>query len=193
MILVIDNYDSFTYNLVDYFMQLHGNVEVLRNDDPKVMQIDVKKYQGVVLSPGPKRPSDAGFLMPFIHQNHKLLPMLGVCLGHQAIGEYFGAQLIRAPEPMHGRTSKIYFDQDNTLFHNLLSGVKMMRYHSLLLADQPCPDLRFTSYTESREVMSLQHSSLPLYGVQFHPESILSTYGMIILRNWLETLSSPAL
>jgi len=185
-LLLIDNYDSFTYNLVDYFTQLGARVDVKYNDDNQLFN-RINKYNAIVLSPGPKRPKDAGNLMPFIHEFHNKKPMLGICLGHQAIGEYFGARLVIAQEPMHGRTSKIFHDE-HTLFYSLTQGFNAMRYHSLLLQDLP-DTLMAIAYTEKNEIMAIAHRSLPLYGVQFHPESILTTDGMMILHNWLEVVT----
>lgn len=189
MLLFLDNYDSFSFNLIDYFAQLGVECEHYYNDNAELLKIDTEKYIGAILSPGPCRPSDSQLLMPFIDQYHKQLPMLGVCLGHQALGEYFGAKLNQSKEPMHGFTSPIYFEEEAGLFKNLMPGFKAMRYHSLLLQSPPPNDLKYIAHTKENEVMALQHKTLPLWGVQFHPESILTTYGIIILRNWIESIA----
>lgn len=187
-LLLIDNYDSFTYNLYDYLMRLGAKVEVCRNDEIEVEAIAAMKLDGLVLSPGPERPAKAGALMQIVENYYQKLPMLGICLGHQAIGEFFGAKLLKAKIPVHGKTSIIQHTGSG-LFKKLPENLQVMRYHSLLLKDLPAC-LQVTAKTSEGEIMALKHSELPLHGLQFHPESILSPQGLEILENWLKTLKS---
>jgi anthranilate synthase/aminodeoxychorismate synthase-like glutamine amidotransferase len=188
-ILLIDNYDSFTYNLRDYFLQLGTECTVVRNDEWSVEQFARAEFDGLALSPGPQRPADAGLLMWAIEHFHDRCPILGICLGHQGIGEFFGAKLLRAGLPMHGKTSVITHDNQG-LFKGLPPNVQVMRYHSLILEDLEGTPLLATSHSEQGEVMSLRHESLPICGVQFHPESILTPQGLDMLRNWVDSLPS---
>jgi anthranilate synthase/aminodeoxychorismate synthase-like glutamine amidotransferase len=184
-LLVIDNYDSFTYNLYDYLSQSGAACTVLRNDEFSVEQLtSFRQYDGVVLSPGPKRPSDAGLLLPLVAHLHQQLPILGICLGMQAIGEYFGARLIRAELPMHGKVSKVNHLQQG-LFENIEQPTAVMRYHSLILENLP-PELEATAWTTTGEIMALKHRYYALEGVQFHPESVLTDRGLQMISNWLE-------
>lgn len=182
MILLLDNFDSFTYNLVDYFHQLKIEVKVFRNNI-SLEEITQYQYEGVVLSPGPETPSKAGNLLAIIDY-YKDLPMLGICLGHQAIGEYFGGIIEKALKPVHGKCSLIEHEQKG-LFQTLPNPLKVVRYHSLIISKLPIC-LRSTAWTEANEIMGLEHKKLPIYGVQFHPESILTEFGIDLLRNWIE-------
>lgn len=184
-ILVIDNFDSFTYNLVDYLQRLGSHCEIFRNNVP-MRVFTQNNYQAVVLSPGPATPRQAGNLMEIIEYYHKKLPILGICLGHQAIGEFFGATLTHAHKPMHGKLSEI-ITQPSLLFKDLPSSFKVVRYHSLILKN-PASNLKTiaTTHDQHQEIMALEHSHLPIFGVQFHPEAILCEYGLEILQNWLE-------
>ena len=183
-LLLIDNYDSFTYNLWDYFCRLGADCRVIRNDDPALLHIPASAFDGMILSPGPQKPADAGMLMEVIRRYHLSKPMLGICLGHQGLGLFFGARLTKAARPMHGKTSRIL-----TSAHPLFSGTgpqpEVMRYHSLLLEDLPSDQLEALAWTESGEIMAMRHHYLPLTGVQFHPESVLTPTGLLILHNWL--------
>ncbi len=181
-ILLLDNFDSFTHNLADYLRQLGVNPLVYRNNTPlsELTKLDIK---GVILSPGPGKPKDAGCLMEAIQHFHDKLPILGICLGHQAIGEFFGAKLVKASKPMHGMTSVITHNQKE-LFKNIPPSFTVVRYHSLVLTDLP-KTLEETAWSEEKALMGFRHKSLPLEGLQFHPESILSEFGMEILSNWL--------
>ena len=184
-LLLLDNYDSFTYNLYDYFEQLGAHVTVMRNDQISIPVLKAQNFDGIVLSPGPGRPQNAGLLMEVIDCFCLNLPILGICLGMQALGEYFGAKLVHAFQPVHGKTSVIYHNKKG-LFEHVKWPSKVMRYHSLLLKELPnC--LIPLAWTEEEELMAIQHITLPLYGVQFHPESILTEDGLIILNNWLKT------
>lgn len=181
MILVVDNFDSFTYNLVDYFNQLELNVEVLRNNAP-LKQLLEDKYSGVVLSPGPGIPMHAGYIMQVIEFYHKKIPILGICLGHQAIGGFYNGNIIKAQKPMHGKISRIYHTQD-PLFNNIPKEFNVVRYHSLICSGLPNV-LEVIATADNGEIMALKHNTLPVYGLQFHPEAVLTEHGLEILRNW---------
>ena len=183
-ILLIDNYDSFTYNLYDYFLQLDCDCSVIRNDEIPFHQVHDLSFDALVLSPGPKKPKDAGFLMQLIDYYHDKVPILGICLGHQGLGEYFGASLQKADQPMHGKTS-IIKQQGHPLFKTLPQQYKVMRYHSLLLKELEQTPLVSIAHTDENENMAIAHPDLPLHGVQFHPESILTEHGLQLLDNWL--------
>lgn len=186
-ILIIDNYDSFTYNLYDYFLQLGSSCTVVRNDEWSKEQFQAFDFDGLVLSPGPKKPKDAGLLMWAINYFHDKKPILGICLGHQGIGEFFGASLQKAKLPIHGKTSSISHDS-SSLFLEFPTSFRVMRYHSLILENLEHTALIPTSFTQEGEIMSFRHQSLPIAGVQFHPESILTEYGIELLANWIKTI-----
>lgn len=184
MIVVIDNYDSFTYNLVQYFGELGCEVTIFRNDAVTPSQLEDMQPSHIVISPGPGHPSDAGVSMDVIRELGPKIPILGVCLGHQCIGEVYGGRVIRAPRLMHGKTSAIYhYGKD--LFVGLPSPFEATRYHSLIVADPLPPDLQMTAFTHDGEMMGLRHRLYPVFGVQFHPESILTSGGKTILKNFL--------
>ncbi len=186
MLLMIDNYDSFTYNLVQYLRELGAEVEVHRNDCISIEEIVSKQPKRLVVSPGPCTPSDAGISVEAIRQLAGKLPILGVCLGHQSIGQAFGGRVVRADRLMHGKTSPVYHD-DRELFAGLSQPFDATRYHSLIVEKASLPDcLEITAWTSEDEIMGLRHRELPVWGVQFHPESILTTEGMQLLRNFLE-------
>jgi anthranilate synthase/aminodeoxychorismate synthase-like glutamine amidotransferase len=187
VILIIDNYDSFTYNLVD-LVRRFTEVEVHRNDAIDLETIAAKRPRGVLISPGPGKPEDSGVCLPLLQQRIAALPILGVCLGHQLLGEVLGGKVLKAARPMHGKTSLISHD-GSSVFRGLPSPLRVMRYHSLILHPEKLPpNLRVTARTAAGEIMAIAHERLPLHGVQFHPESILSEYGEEIVKNWLETL-----
>jgi para-aminobenzoate synthetase component 2 len=183
-ILVIDNYDSFVFNLVQYLAQLGADCTVVRNDE--VTADEASKYDGVLISPGPGTPDKAGISIAMIkYCAEKSIPLFGVCLGHQAIGEAFGATVSRAPELLHGKTSKV-IHQGQGVFAKLPSPFTATRYHSLAVERDTVPEvLEITGSTESGVVMSLRHKNLPIEGVQFHPESVLTEHGHQMLANWL--------
>ena len=186
MILMIDNYDSFTYNLVKYLGELGEELVVKRNDAITIPRVKRLRPSSIVISPGPGRPSDAGISNELIQTFAGKIPILGVCLGHQCIGEVFGGDVVRAKRPMHGKTSKIYHTK-KALFTGLPSPFDATRYHSLIVKRETFPDaLAVTAWTHDKEIMGLQHRRLPVYGVQFHPESILTSVGKDILRNFLK-------
>ena len=184
-ILVVDNYDSFVFNIVSYLVQLGADVDVLRNDE---VDIDAAlQYDGILISPGPGTPADAGVSMDLIRAAAGKVPVFGVCLGHQAIGEVFGATVDRAPELVHGKTSEV-FHQGEGAFEGLRDGFTATRYHSLAIVDGTVPDeLEVTARTESGVIMGVRHRTHKIEGVQFHPESVLTEGGYRILANWLAT------
>ncbi|MCG8310553.1 MAG: aminodeoxychorismate/anthranilate synthase component II [Cytophagales bacterium] len=181
MILVVDNLDSFTYNLVDYFHQLDLEVHVVRNNAPLEHHLS-GKYQAVVLSPGPGIPGKAGHLMEVLHYYRNKIPVLGICLGHQAIAQYYNGKIVKAQRPMHGKISEITHSGD-PLFENIPEKLNVVRYHSLICRDLP-GSLNVIAKTESNEIMAIKHKQLPVYGLQFHPEAVLTQFGLGILRNW---------
>lgn len=186
MILLIDNYDSFTYNLLHYFKELGAEVTVVRNDALSVEDIIAQAPEAVVISPGPGTPQDAGICLDLLRNANASLPIFGVCLGHQSMAEAFGGNVIRGDKPMHGKVSNI-FHEGKGVFKGLPSPVPQTRYHSLIVEKHTLPDcLEITAWTEDGVIMGLQHKTLPLHGVQFHPESIASEHGHDILRNFLE-------
>lgn len=182
MLLLLDNFDSFTYNLRDYFQQLGQEVLVLRND-VTLAEIQQQQFDGIILSPGPGKPKEAGVLMEVIKHYHNKLPILGICLGHQALGKFYGAKLEKAAKPMHGKISEISCVNES-LFQNLPNPMPVTRYHSLLLTNLP-DILMPLAHTKEGELMAFRHVEHPVFAVQFHPEALLTTYGLDILRNWL--------
>ncbi|MDG2992265.1 aminodeoxychorismate/anthranilate synthase component II [Candidatus Synechococcus calcipolaris G9] len=195
MILVIDNYDSFTYNLVQYLGELGqelpvaAEIQVYRNDKITLRQVEALNPNGIVISPGPGRPEDAGISQALIQQFAPTIPILGVCLGHQAIGQVYGGEVVRAPELMHGKTSSIYH-QNRGIFAGLDQPFTATRYHSLVIDRPSCPPLlEITAWTEDDIIMGIRHRDYPtLQGVQFHPESILTSAGKALLRNFLQSV-----
>jgi anthranilate synthase component 2 len=186
MLLMIDNYDSFTYNLVQYFGELGETVEVHRNDKISVAEVAARHPERLVISPGPCSPDQAGISVAAIRELAGQLPILGVCLGHQAIGQAFGGRIVRADRLMHGKTSPVHHD-GRELFRGLSNPFDATRYHSLLIERTTLPGcLEITAWTAEGEIMGVRHRELPLWGVQFHPESILTVEGKQLLRNFLE-------
>ena len=186
MLLMIDNYDSFTYNIVDYFGQLGEEVQVYRNDKITLEEIEALNPQRLVISPGPCSPEEAGISVAAINHFAGKLPILGVCLGHQAIGAAFGGNVVRSVSLMHGKTSPIHHD-DREIFKGLPNPFQATRYHSLIVDRPTLPDcLEVTAWVENGEIMGLRHKQLPVWGVQFHPESILTEGGMQMLQNFLD-------
>ncbi len=186
MLLMIDNYDSFTYTLVQYFGQLGEDVQVLRNDRVTLDEIERLSPARIVISPGPCSPSEAGISLPLIDRFAGKIPIFGVCLGHQAIGQAFGGKVVRSDFLMHGKTSLIYHDGIG-VFAGLPNPFEATRYHSLVVERASLPPcLEITAWVEEGEIMGVRHRELPVWGVQFHPESILTVEGMNILRNFLE-------
>jgi anthranilate synthase/aminodeoxychorismate synthase-like glutamine amidotransferase len=188
VICVIDNYDSFTYNLVQYLGELGADVQVVRNDAATVEAIRAMRPARIVISPGPGRPEDAGVTMAVIRELGQTTPLLGVCLGHQAIGAVFGGAVVRAAVPMHGKTSSIEHD-GRGVFSGISTPFTAARYHSLIVSDQGLPqELEVTARTsDDHAIMGLRHRTWPVHGVQFHPESILTAEGRRLLRNFLDS------
>lgn len=185
-LLMIDNYDSFTYNIVQYLAELGASVEVFRNDQITLEGIAARAPDRLVLSPGPCSPQEAGICVPAVRHFAGRLPILGVCLGHESIGVAFGGAIVRAQQLMHGKTSVIQTTQQG-LFAGLPRSFTVNRYHSLALERASCPDvLEITAWAEDGEIMALRHKTLPIAGVQFHPESILTEHGHALLKNFLE-------
>lgn len=190
MLLMIDNYDSFTYNLVQYLGELGADVRVVRNDQITVDKIGKLKPERIVISPGPCTPNEAGISIATIEQLQGKLPILGVCLGHQSIGQAFGGRIVHAGTIMHGKTSEMYHNNTD-IFAGLANPFTATRYHSLVIEKDSLPDcLEITAWTQTGsgdidEIMGIRHKTLPIYGVQFHPESILTAYGHDLLQNFL--------
>ena len=186
MLLMIDNYDSFTYNLVQYFGELGQEVRVFRNDETSLAQIAALKPDYLVISPGPCTPHEAGVSVPAIKQFAGQIPILGVCLGHQSIGQAFGGKIVHAQQLMHGKTSEIHH-QDSGVFSGLPSPFTATRYHSLVIERASIPVcLEITAWTDDGEIMGVRHKTLAVEGVQFHPESILTEHGHALLENFLK-------
>jgi anthranilate synthase/aminodeoxychorismate synthase-like glutamine amidotransferase len=185
MVIVIDNYDSFTYNLVQYLGELGQEVQVYRNDQITIEALQALKPDHIVISPGPGDPNDGGISLEVLRVFGPTTPILGVCLGHQCIGQAYGGEVVRAPRLMHGKTSPVYH-QGNGLFSGVPSPFQATRYHSLIV-QEPIPDLlEVTAFTSQGEVMAVRHKEYPTVGVQFHPESILTEHGHRILQNFLD-------
>lgn len=189
MILVIDNYDSFTYNLVHLVGRHTEDLEVVRNDDVTVDEVEAMNPDGILISPGPGRPADAGITEPVIEELGASTPILGVCLGHQAIGEVFGGSIVQAEELMHGKTSPVQHSGTG-LFKGVEPNFEATRYHSLMIDRDTFPHeaLEITAEAEHGTIMGLRHRSQPLHGIQFHPESVMTKAGPTIIENWLETV-----
>ena len=188
MILMIDNYDSFTYNIVQYCLELGADLKVIRNDELNISQIEALNPEKIIISPGPATPNEAGISLDVIEYFQDKLPILGICLGHQAIAQVFGGRVVEAKNMMHGKTSTIHKSKDTCIFDGLPQEFTMTRYHSLVVENENLPeDVIPTSYsTDDGEIMSLEIKDKNIYGVQFHPESILSEYGYEILDNFLK-------
>ncbi len=187
MILLIDNYDSFSFNLFQLLGSINQDIKVIRNDELSVNEIDGLNPDSIVLSPGPGRPEDAGCLIDVIKELGHKYPILGVCLGHQAICAAFGAEVTYAKQLMHGKQSMIELDHDSALFKNLDSSIPVARYHSLAASADSIPEtLKVTARTSDGEIMAIEHKDYPIYGVQFHPESIMTPNGHTIIKNFLE-------
>ncbi len=181
MILIVDNYDSFTHNLARYIELAGENTRIIRNDAISVTDIKAINPKAIILSPGPCTPKEAGISLELIKTYAPIIPMLGVCLGHQCIGEAFGGRTVHAPNPMHGRASVITHDGTG-LFQNMPSPLQVGRYHSLITQN---PNLIITAQTENGTIMAMQHKNYPTYGVQFHPESILTEHGLQLIENFI--------
>ncbi|GAA4307433.1 aminodeoxychorismate/anthranilate synthase component II [Nibribacter koreensis] len=186
MLLLLDNFDSFTYNLYDYFKQIGVEVEVRRNN-VSLEELQKLPLEGIVLSPGPGTPEKAGVMPAVIDYYHDRLPMLGICLGHQALGQFFGGQVVKALKPMHGKISEITCAPD-PLFAHMPQKVQVVRYHSLVVTKAPA-SLIPLAQTQEGELMAFKHNQLPLYALQFHPEAALTTHGLTMLKNWVDIVN----
>ena len=186
MLLMIDNYDSFTYNLVQYLSEIGQEVKVYRNDKITIEEVNKLNPKYIVISPGPCTPNEAGISLELINSFKGKVPILGVCLGHQSIGQAFGGKIIHAQTIMHGKTSQI-FHENTGVFNGIKSPFTATRYHSLVIDKKSLPDcFDVTAWTDDNEIMGIKHKDLPIEGVQFHPESILSEYGHDLLKNFLD-------
>jgi len=195
MVFVLDNYDSFTYNLVQYLGELGAEVEVRRNDQVTVADVKAMRPERILISPGPCTPTEAGISIELVRNFAGKAPILGVCLGHQAIGAAFGGEIVRAPKLMHGKTSEVQHD-GKTIFRGLASPMTATRYHSLIVREENLPEeLEVSAWTSdgtgSRTIMGLRHKQFPIEGVQFHPESVLTTKGKHLIRNFLAAKQQP--
>jgi len=186
MILIIDNYDSFTYNLVQYIGSMNNDIKIIKNDELQLNQIKMMEISHIIISPGPGNPKNTGICLEIISQLSRYIPTLGVCLGHQAIAYSYNAKIMNCKNIVHGKTSMITHNNKSILFNNIPNKFSATRYHSL------CVDRKFrdnsisiTSWSDDGEIMSLEHNQYPIYGIQFHPESILTTYGMQIVKNFI--------
>lgn len=188
MIVLIDNYDSFTFNLYQYLGQMGVDINVIRNDEMCTHEVIALKPKAIIISPGPCTPSDSGISLEIVTsciENN--IPLLGICLGHQCIGQALGANIVKT-DPVHGKTWKVTHN-NSTLFQNIPSPITVTRYHSLIIAPDTCPDtLDITAETDNKIIMAIQHKTAPIYGVQFHPESIATPYGYAVLQNFIDTL-----
>ncbi len=183
-LLMIDNYDSFVYNLVRYFEELAVSIDILRNDHPDLQHKDLGNYDGIVISPGPKTPTEAGFCPDIIERYKGRLPILGICLGHQCIGHVFGASVVKGKRPFHGKVTQITH-RGSGLFKDIPSPIAVTRYHSLVVENLPA-ELEVTALAEDNVIMGLCHKHYPIHSVQFHPEAALTEQGHTLLKNFLE-------
>lgn len=187
MVLLLDNYDSFTYILRDYILQCSKECVVVRNDEMSLTEIEKLNFSSAVISPGPKTPHKAGVTMHFINKFFQTKPILGICLGHQALGEFFGAKLTKAKKPMHGKTSLVKHSA-HFLYNNIPAELSVMRYHSLILEGVEKTEMKIIASTTDNEVMAIAHPQFKLAGVQFHPESVLTPFGLQLMKNWFASI-----
>ena len=180
--ILIDNYDSFTYNIVQYLQELGVEPKVFENDKITINELKQLNFNSIIISPGAGNPDTAGISTDVIKEFYKTKKILGICLGHQCIAQFFGGKIVKSENPTHGKTSKIYFDEQSKLFKGLPQGFEVTRYHSLEVKDVP---LKITAKTADGTIMAIEHETLPIYGVQFHPEAILTQYGHELLYNFI--------
>lgn len=183
MLLLIDNFDSFSHILADSIRQTGADLKIVRNNIP-LSELVKEEYEGLVLSPGPGTPDKAGYLMEVLDHYHDKLPILGICLGHQAIGLYFGARLVRSKKPVHGKVSEVFQSEKHPILQGMPDSFRVTRYHSLELLDLPS-SLKVPLTTGQGEVMALSHEIFPIFGMQFHPEAHMTEYGLKMIRNWM--------
>lgn len=193
-LIFIDNYDSFSYILIDYIKQIyHGEVEIFRNDQISIYDLKKMKFSGIIISPGPSSPVESGICLDLVKNFYKSFPILGVCLGHQVIAEALGGKIIRAPEPRHGKVEKIFIKNNSlpfNIFHSIPDEIFVTRYHSLIIERETLPsELKVTSSTKDNIIMSISHIHYPVFGVQFHPESIKTDYGLVIIKNFIQMIN----
>lgn len=181
--ILIDNYDSFTYNIVQYLQELGIEPKIFENDKIDIEQLSQIKFDSIIISPGAGNPNTAGNSMNIIKNFYKTKKILGICLGHQCIAQFFGGEIVKSSKPTHGKTSRIYFDENSKLFKCLPQGFEVTRYHSLEVKNTK---LKITARTQDGTIMALEHETLPIFGVQFHPEAILTQYGHELLKNFLD-------
>lgn len=185
--ILIDNYDSFTYNIVQYLQELGIDVQVYENDKITVEELKEKKFNKIIISPGAGNPDGAGISLEVIKTFHQTKKILGICLGHQCIAQYFGAKIVKAEKPMHGKVSEIYFDENSALFKNIPQGFLATRYHSLIVMKKSIQSpLIQTAKTKDDINMAIKHKDFEVYGIQFHPEAILTEYGKILMNNFVQ-------
>lgn len=183
--ILIDNYDSFTYNVVQYLLELGVEPKIFKNDEISVEELAGMDFNSIIISPGPKNPDSAGISLDVIKRFYKTKKVLGICLGHQCLAQFFGACVVQSQNPVHGKTSRIFFE-DNSLFVGLNQGFEATRYHSLIVSDEKFPsELKIIAKTKADEIMAICHEKYPLFGVQFHPEAILTQDGKRLLSNFL--------
>ncbi len=180
--ILIDNYDSFTYNIVQYLQELGVEPKIFENDKITIDELKHIDFNSIIISPGAGNPDTAGISMDIIKEFYKTKKILGICLGHQCIAQFFGGKVVKSPNPTHGKTSKIFFDKQSKLFKGLPQGFEVTRYHSLVVKDVP---LKITAKTKDNIIMAIEHEKLPIYGVQFHPEAILTQYGHELFYNFI--------
>ena len=185
--ILIDNYDSFTYNIVQYFEELGVEPKIFENDKVTIDELKSLDFNSIIISPGAGNPDTAGISMAVLEEFYKTKKILGICLGHQCIAKFFGANIVKSKNPTHGKTSKIFVCENSKLFKNLPKSFEVTRYHSLEVEKSSMPsNLKITAETQDGIIMALEHNALPIYGVQFHPEAILTQYGHELLRNFIE-------
>ncbi|CCY63769.1 anthranilate synthase component II [Clostridium sp. CAG:967] len=182
--ILIDNYDSFTYNIVQYLKELGVQPKIFENDKITVEELKSLDFERIIISPGAGNPDTAGISLDVIKEFHKSKKILGICLGHQCIAQFFGGQIIKSANPIHGKTSQIYFDENCRIFNGLKQGFYATRYHSLETANLP-DVLKITAQTKDKIIMAIEHKTYPIYGVQFHPEAVLTEYGHEMLKNFI--------
>lgn len=184
--ILIDNYDSFTYNIVQYLKELGIEPKVFKNDEITINELKKLDFEYIIISPGPKNPDGAGISLDVIKEFHKTKKILGICLGHQCIAQFFGTKIIKDKNPTHGKVSEIFFDEKYPLFKDMKQGFLATRYHSLIIDPTSIkPPLNAVARTKDNIIMAIKHSTYPIYGVQFHPEAILTEYGKILLKNFV--------